>query len=346
LAVSDEPNLLGHVQRAIEALDDTKPRSFSGFVLENNNSALISSTSQVVHGETLYFYSPQVITPVSSGSWTAALLKQLKVKIVGMDQEQFLQAFDIIDDNLLSERAQRLVEELKDVNTTFLEDYKTECVSRKEEMRESAIHCHALVKALFLIRKYLNCEALVDSFVNNLLSALGFNDGMLYVVPQFKMTLHFGGESNDKESIPDFLVMDILSYLKMVIVEDKNHSLYRCNSFPQLFAELVAMFAINQCKVEQASKRPRTEVPSQVQAIKPSYALGVRVNGTIFHFHGVAPSNSIFTAMESLQEAKDTTTTIRLGNEEGYDFMIPSQRMTIIYILDKFASIFNERTDY
>ncbi len=60
------------------------------------------------------------------------------------------------------------------------------------------------------MHKYSSCEAIVDSFIAQLFSALGYNDGMLATVPQFKMNLHFGGNENDKESIPDFLVMDII----------------------------------------------------------------------------------------------------------------------------------------
>ncbi len=176
----------------------------------------------------------------------------------------------------------------------------------------------------------------MDSFIVQLFSALGYNDGMLATVPQFKMNLHFGGNENDKESIPDFLVMDILSDVKMVIVEDNNTSLVTCNSFPQLFADIIAMFATNEAK-DKGTKKARIEesAPSKESVVAEPLALGVRVNGSVFHFHGVGRSPEVLRAMDTLQATSDPTVTIRLGDENGLEFMFPEQRKQIIYILNK-----------
>lgn len=336
LPVSTEASLKADVGKAVSSLESSVARrSFETYILENQLGQIIASTSTVVENETLNFYSPEKIVPVSSGSWSSAIIKQLKVNIETVTMAEFLLRFHIVDDGKLSERAEQLVDSIKEINHEFLVQYNVQDKHQQDKLRGSAIHCHSLAKALFLMQKYVSCEALVDFFIVQLFSALGYNDGMLSTVPQFKMNLHFGG-GNDRESIPDFLIMDILSYLKMVIVEDKNWNLMKFNSFPQLFAEIIAMFATNEVK-EQETKKARIEesVPSN-DSVDEALALGVRVNGSVFHFHGVGRSPEVLKSLESLQVASDATNTIRLGPEAGLDFLIPEQRKQIIYVLDKF----------
>lgn len=335
LPVSNEPTLVDVVRKAISSLGTSAPRTFEKFVLENQSHQIIVSTSTIVENEILDFYSPETIAPLSSGSWSPAVLKQLKVGIETLTMAEFFGRFNLVDDGNFSVRADQLVETIKDISHEFLTHYNKQDQDSQLKLRNSTIHCHPLAKALFLMQKYVSCEALVDSFIAQLFSALGYNDGMLSIVPQFKMNLHFGG-GNDKESIPDFLIMDILSYLKMVIVEDKNWSLMKFNSFPQLFAEVIAMWATNEAK-EKETKKARIEesAPSNV-SVAETLVLGVRVNGSVFHFHGVGRSPEVLKSMQNLQVASDTTITIRLGDEAGFDFLIPEQRKQIIYILDKF----------
>eukprot|EP01038_Epipyxis_sp_PR26KG_P010205 gene10205-13729_t len=191
---------------------------------------------------------------------------------------------------------------------------------------------------MFLINKYVTFEALVDLFINTLLAELGYNGEMLYIIPQFKMKVHFGG-GNDKESTPDLVVVDTLSYLKMVIVEDKNLSLIKFDSFPQLFAEIIPVFATSETKIEQMHKKSRIK-ESSINV--DDFTLGVRVNGTVFHFQGVPRSQEVLHSMETLNVASAPTITIRLGDETRFDFLVKEDRSLIIYVFDKFLAHLNE----
>ncbi len=91
------------------------------------------------------------------------------------------------------------------------------------------------------------------------------------------------------------------------------------------------MFATNEAK-DKGTKKARIEesAPSK-ESVADTLALGVRVNGAVFHFHGVGRSPEVLRAMDTLQAASDTTVTIRLGDENGLEVMFPEQRKQITY---------------
>jgi len=326
LPVSYENNLHKVIVSNITELESV-PRDFSLFILENQAKSIIMSTSAVVANETLRFYCPKTIVPKSSGTWDTNYISGLKVKVEILSISNFFELFNINHDDVLSAEASELISKLQYLDKSFLEKYK----AKEEdffELRNNEIYCHPIVKKLFLLHKYYTSEAIVDSFVYLLLYLLKYESEMRSVVPQFKMKLHFGGVegNNDKESIPDFLIMDILSYFKMVIIEDKSYKDDKVDSFPQLFGEILAMIATNKAKAEKLKldSNSSTEI----------FFLGVRVNGTIFHFHAVGQCEEIMMCLEMLTEATNTTNTFRL--EDGFDFMVAQHRQVIIYVLDKF----------
>ncbi len=85
----------------VNSCSPSTPRTFEGFVLENQSGQLVTTTSAIHENETLNFYSPTLIVPVSSGSWNAALLKQLKVKIETLiTMAEFLGRFNLVNDEM------------------------------------------------------------------------------------------------------------------------------------------------------------------------------------------------------------------------------------------------------
>lgn len=54
-----------------------------------------------------------------------------------------------------------------------------------------------------------------------MLHLLGVFDNWLYLFPQLRLMLLYGARDVEKDAIPDLTVMDILSFLKMVVVQDK-----------------------------------------------------------------------------------------------------------------------------
>lgn len=86
-----------------------------------------------------------------------------------------------------------------------------------------------------------------------LLYELGYYDGRLFAFPQFPMDLRFGGIN--KQAIPDITVMDVLSFIRMIVVKDKkSRAMNFVNSEPQLIAELIAMHQRNNCEKNISKK--------------------------------------------------------------------------------------------
>jgi len=68
-----------------------------------------------------------------------------------------------------------------------------------------------------------------------LLEKLGFFDNWLYAFPQMRIPLMYGNIK--KWTIADFAIIDVLSYYRMAVVEDKRFDDQSRNSEPQLIAE-------------------------------------------------------------------------------------------------------------
>lgn len=91
-----------------------------------------------------------------------------------------------------------------------------------------------------MIEKYHNLESTVNMFVILLLSSLNYFTDWLYVLPEFTLPLKYGKTS--EEARADFTVLDIVSFFRMCIIEDKNYDNEFRNSTPQLIAECIAAY--------------------------------------------------------------------------------------------------------
>ena len=200
-----------------------------------------------------------------------------------------------------------------------------------------------LTMALFLINKYPTREGIVDGFVNDLLTAVGFKDGMLYPFPQFEFSLWFGGYK--KTAQPDFSMLNIVSFYRMVVVEDKSKNKGNPNSEPQLIAEAIALHKANlSIEKGRAEKRQKTNHgSSSSQEELSNEVFGLRVNGSLFSFYKIPVTNSILDVMKTMQEAHQVTQVQRYGSADGLDFLEENSRRDIIHILDYFCCSIRDR---
>ena len=76
--------------------------------------------------------------------------------------------------------------------------------------------------------------------------------------PRFPMDLRFGDTS--KQAIPVITVMDVLSFMRTIVMEDKkSNAMLYLNSEPQLIADLIAMPQRNSRETNVLKKRGRGE---------------------------------------------------------------------------------------
>jgi len=329
---SNTTDLKSEVIREVRsAVPDTQQTDFTPYRLENSSNKLVGSVTSITANEVLQFYTPEILTPMSSSKWNQTVLRQLQVQIVDVKFDEFLKVLHM--ENIVNPASESLVHELSKLNLITLQLYGNP--NMQEDLRynhEYAMYRLPITKALFLSEKYPSHESMVDSFVLQLLQALGFNNGMTYTVPQLRLLLKYGIDSNDfKESIADFVVLDVLSFHKLFIIEDKSVDNQRLDSTPQLFAEAIAMKMANELKPlnesnESGVKRKHNEEVDDT-------FLGVRVNGTIFHFYAIHISPEIQQAMRSKNCPTTATAMYRLDDESGFNFLDNKKREDIIRLL-------------
>src|SRR5262249_39750055 len=103
---------------------------------------------------------------------------------------------------------------------------------------------HGLVKALYLVRKFNFHESMVDAFVWMLFHALGFTDkNWLYIAPQLKLYLNYSETA--AEARADFAILDVASFFRVAVVEDKSEMNPKGGGEPQMIAELIAAMQAN-----------------------------------------------------------------------------------------------------
>ena len=145
------------------------------------------------------------------------------------------------------------------------------------------------------------------------------------------MSLNYG--KCKREANADFTLMDVLSYYRMAVVEDKRFEDRMLNSEPHLVAEAIAAHQSNIMKSNKR-KAPEMETSSSVQSDsdKANEIVGVRLNGLLFYFYIIPVSSYILQAMEKTVEAKNGTSVKRSFK---YDWSNKEERVQIINIFDR-----------
>ena len=285
--------------------------------------------------------------------WTADTLEALKIIFLDVDHTVMFPA------KLLSDKATKVLEDLKHLNVEFLLSYQNESRSLRNSLLGNSVDGskrplddpnsndagnsklsgdvtennkidnmkHPLCKALFIMHKYSHLESPVDSFVFQLLCYLGFNDDWLFIFPQLPLKLR-----SKKRSIiskADFTLMDIISFYRAVVVEDKKTDEFMSGAEAQLVAEAVSA---QQSNVVKENSNPSTKSKSPPIADENTI-MGIRVCGFHFTFYRIPFSQPLLDAVLNEVVASETTEVQRCRHA-GYDFRIASDREVIIVLLD------------
>lgn len=287
--------------------------------------------------------------------WNVETLDALKIKFLDVGHTVMFPT------RRLSDKATKVLEDLKYLNVDFLLSYENRSRSARNSLFYDSVggsgrpcneyshdgddsnskpsgdvtenNCfdrmkHPLCKALFIMGKYSHLESPVDSFVFQLLCHLGFNDNWLYIFPQLPLKLR-----SNKRSIPskpDFTLMDIISFYRAVVVEDKKtDERDLCGAEAQLVAEAVCAQQSNVVKDHShPSKRSRSPATSEENTI-----IGIRVCGFYFTFYRIPYSQHLIDSVLNEVVASETTIVQRCRHE-GYDFRNAGDRDVIVSLLD------------
>jgi hypothetical protein len=315
------------------------------------SGALIIDYDSVKSGDTLLFRLPEKILKHSASEWNDFDLDVLKVEFEDVSFEDFNKLITLKSPlnstaptsdhkpNPSKTSSNDLLQSLQFVDQNFQESFAN--IKHDETSNTSNDHGvvqfqHPLAKALFMVLKYNHLESTVDGFVFLLLFYLGYFEEWLYVFPQYEMVLKYGEDVKNK-SKPDFTILDVLSFFRIAVIEDKRElNSDRINSEPQLIAELIALAQKN---FETAkNKRKFGESDSD----RDDYLIGIRVNGLKFFFYYFEMTNDLFDAMTTLSAPINQTRVKRFGaldlptdgaQPSGLNFLVPTQRMKLIELL-------------
>jgi len=287
--------------------------------------------------------------------WTDETLEAMKIKFLDVSHSEMFPT------KLLSNKAKKVLEDLKYLDVAFLLSYENRSRSARSSLFYDTVDDsgrldnenshdrddsnskpsgdmtenndidsmkHPLCKALFIMGKYSYLESPVDSFVFQLLCHLGFNDNWLYIFPQLPLKLR----SNKRSIISkaDFTLMDIISFYRAVVVEDKKtDERDSSGAEAQLVAEAVSAQQANVVKdLSRPTKRSRSLPTSDDNTI-----MGIRVCGFYFTFYSIPYSQPLIDAVLNEVVASETTVVQRCRHA-GYDFRNAGDRKVIVTLLD------------
>jgi hypothetical protein len=312
--------------------------------------ALVSDFSSVEGQQMLIFHIPEKIVPLSGNEWTDVQLDQLKVLFEDVELNMFFNNAGLSNFQM-SARGEDLVELLCGVDESLHRKYVPVSDASDEHTSAGAIRASPLLqnpicKALFAARKYVKHESFVDDFVKHLLNEMGFNDGSLYAAPQMRINLLFG--ETEKMATTDVTVIDLLSYARIGVVEDKNweEMMSKSDSTAQLVAEGIAITQRNEAvggkKRDVGGNTKSGTEESQSTCSETVY--GIRVTGSLFHFYAMNVSPQMHSALRNQTAAATSTTMYRYKSEAGLDFMVKEERDEIILMLSLLQQVAT-RTD-
>jgi hypothetical protein len=321
--ILSELHLMKGIKRARDTVDP-----YDHYELFNHDQEFVGSAASLVNDQTYYFKAPTALNILSASNWTEGELAALKVQFEIVSS---LPSFSTAV--VRSEKAVELIEELVELNDrSYIPDYKN--LERPDIRLKNLFY-----KAVYIVQKYHNHESAVDIFVQLLLYRLGYFDDWLYVFPQLRLKLRYGQglETQNKcLAVADFTAMDVVSNLRMAVVEDKRLvDSQIINSEPQLIAELIALYQAHDFTVEEIGASTATASVT----VRPP-VVGVRVNGLHFWFYQIDDPQHLLNAMTTKLAANEWTTVSKLGGPLGLSFLKPDERTTIIHTLDDICSLF------
>lgn len=292
------------------------------FVLKNKQGSEILTFNELPSDpeEILIFDIPFKIDAISANKWDESYLTKFSIKFNDITVEEFVGTSYVPSD-----KATNLIAQLSDLSLDTFDAYpnRNSKTTDYQAARDNNLLQHPLIKSVYLTSKFHNRESAVDSFVFILLYELGFFSGMLYAFPQLDIPLKFG--SQDCHAIADFGILDIVSFYRMAVVEDKSVNNEVLNSEPQLLAEAIAAHQMN---VELESSLTQ-EFTSEQEIDNIIY--GVRVNGNYFSFYEIPISPSILQAMNYESSTNTDNFVKRVSN---LNFLKKKERENIIRILE------------
>jgi hypothetical protein len=261
---------------------------WSSYRLYDSNGATVADFGSLMAHENYYFCIPNKLEAVSANCWTRRHLNYLGIKVTFKSKDEFLSLLSMmLNDEEGSSPPQKqdqvpneLINTFKPVSETFLANFDSKHLNPDQlsSLRENENLHHPIIKALFLVRKYSNLEAAVDSFVQLLLFYLGYYGNTLFAFPQLQLPLRFGSQA--KEAKADFVILDVFTFLRMAVIEDKSTDRLMVDSEPQMIAEAIASCQQNQ-HIESPSKKQKL-ADDGCQKVEDIF--GVRVSGTFFSF--------------------------------------------------------------
>ena len=287
--------------------------------------------------------------------WTTETLEALNIEFLDVSHDAMFPT------KLLSDKATKVLEDLKCLDVAFLVSYENRFRSARRSLFYDSVDDsgrldnddsndrdesnskpsgdvtenndvdymkHPLCKALFIMEKYSHLDSPVDSFVFQLLCHLGFNDNWLYIFPQLPLKLR--SNKRNITSKADFTLMDIISFYRAVVVEDKlTDERDSSGAEAQLVAEAVSAQQSNVVReLSRPTKRRRSLPTSDDNTI-----MGIRVRGFYFTFYRIPYSQPLIDAVLNEVVASETTIVQRCRHK-GYDFRNAGDRKVIVTLLD------------
>ena len=237
------------------------------------------------------------------------------------------------EDSQLTTEAEKLITDLDAISFDMLVAFRN---NNDYTDPNATLHALAqtdsLVKTMFMVFKFGNVEAIVDLFVAFLLERIGFFQGILFACPQFPHQIHFGTEQ--RIASPDFTIMDVLSFFRAVVIEDKStdSSAAEVNVEAQLIAEAIAICQANESKMKQQLEQVHAKEGAQVD----NTILGIKVKGMEFTFYAIPITSHIITAMKMCVNTHHKTCVSKYG---PHTFQNTEGRRLIIHVLHIFKHI-------
>lgn len=301
----------------------TKEINYQAWRITNLSGALILTFDTLENVVCLSLDSKLSVD--SASEWDQTQLDKLKIAFQPVTFEVFLQKMNV-DHEVCLEEIKPLLQRLSYFSRDTFDLFATKGKSPGEiDLLRSNRQLHdPLVKACYLAQHYATAEGIVDSLMNELFRLFGFFEETLYPFPQLKMKLFFN-HTVTRDAKADFTIMDVLSFYRIAVFEEKNFS-ELSNSEPQLIAAGIALQQMNLRMFNPSSSHGKVSY----DIMDVTYA--IRVHGYYFYFYLIPGSPAILNAMDTGSSATDTTEVLKLGDDCGLNLLDPDDRSIIFSI--------------